>query len=281
MKSKSKSIIVSFIIVITTLIFIVLSIISIMTPNLAKEIKKDLSKGVASLCSGNIKDYYNIYNTRKLTEIDKTKFYEKISSTQEIINSEQELFKKYKLNIQIKDVSIIDKIGDNLFLCNITVNHKSRKNDKTTDVINKTEDYILKIIDVGNMDYKILLPFNSMDKDFSSSNIYKALEESALKKQAEKIKEQRELKEKAKAEQQKLEEEINKEKDKEKEENNAQIIENSSDIDLNTSDSDNSITQNNDNEINNNQNEISSEKKENNSNNEDSNKSAYESFLEN
>lgn len=275
MKSKRKSIIASFIIVITTLIFIVLSVISIMTPNLAREIKKDLSKGMASLCEGNIKDYYNIYNTRKLTEIDKTKFYEKISSTQEVINSEKDLFKKYKLNIQIKDVAIIEKIGDNLYLCNINVTYKSRKNHKTTDTSSTTEDYIVKIIDVGNMEYKILLPFNSLDKDFSSGNIYKSLEESSLNKQAKKIKEQRELEEKAKEEQKKLEEESK----RKEEEHNAQIIENSSDIDVNNTESDST----------NNSNEATADTAENiennsiekESNEKDQNKSEYESFLEN
>lgn len=274
MKSKSKSIIASFIIVITTLVFIILSVISIMTPNLTKEIKKDLSKGMASLCEGNIKDYYNIYNTRKLTEIDKTKFYDKISTTQEVINSEKDLFKKYKLNVQIKDVAIIEKIGDNLYLCNINVTYKSRKNHKTTETISHTEDYIVKIIDVGNMDYKILLPFNSLDKDFSSGSIYKMLEESASKKQAKKIKEQRELEEKAKEEQKKLEEE-NKKKE---EEHNAQIIENSSDINAEETESDNTGNSNN-------SNPESSEEPIEDSNSEstkdEQNKSEYESFLEN
>lgn len=196
MKSKSKSIIVSLFIVVAILIFSTLSVVSMAIPNLAKEIKKDLNKGVQSLCVGDINQYYNMYNTRKLTEIEKTKFYEKITETQNVVTSEMDLFKKYKLTIKINDVSIIDKIGDNLFLCNINVNYKYRKNHNTTDTVDKTEDYIIKIIDVGDMEYKILLPFNSLDKDFSSSNLYNKLKESEAKKQADKIQKEREEQEK-------------------------------------------------------------------------------------
>lgn len=54
MKAKSKSIIISLFIVTTILVFLTLSIVSIATPNLSKEIKKDLGKGVQSLCQGDI-----------------------------------------------------------------------------------------------------------------------------------------------------------------------------------------------------------------------------------
>ena len=93
MKSKNKSIIASLFIVIAVLIFSTLSIVSIATPNLSKEIKKDLTEGVQSLSHGDIKNYYNMYNTRKLTEIEKTKFYEEIKEVQEIIKSEMNLLK--------------------------------------------------------------------------------------------------------------------------------------------------------------------------------------------
>ena len=195
MKTKSKSIIASLFIVVIILIFSTLSIVSIATPNLSKEVKKDLTEGVQSLEHGDIKNYYNMYNTRKLTEIGKTKFYEKIRECQDILKSEKDLFEKYRLSIKINDVSIINKIGDNLFLCNINVNYKYRKHHSTTTTIDKTEDFIVKIIDVGEMEYKILLPFNSLDKDFSSSNIYNKLKESHAQKQAEKIKQERESKE--------------------------------------------------------------------------------------
>lgn len=287
-KSKSKSIIISFFIITIILTFSTLTVISLATPNISNEIKKDLSKGLDYLCEGDAKNYYNIYNTRKLTEIEKTKFYEKITSTQEILDSEKELFAKYNLKIQIKDVSVIKKIGDNLFLCNLNVNYKSRVNDTTTQTINKTEDYIVKIIDVGNMDYKILLPFNSLDKDFSSSNLFKVLKESAQKKQAEKIKEQRELEEKKKLEEQKAEEE---ELIKEEDEANAVIIEDSSDIasdqEENTTNSDttnneNSNTNNSDDTKNNiNTSDSNNIADDSFSNKEETNKSAYEEFIGN
>lgn len=284
---KSKSIIISFLIIITTLIFSTLTVISITTPDISYEIKKDLSKGINSLCNGDAKNYYNIYNTRKLTEIEKTKFYDKISDTQNILDSEKELFKKYNLKIQIKEVSIIDKIGDNLFLCNLNVNHKSRVNDKTTKTINKTEDYIVKIIDVGNMDYKILLPFNSLDKDFSSSDIYKALKESAQNKQAEKIKEQRELEEKKKLEEQEAQE-IIEETTEETVEHSAVIIEDSSNI-SNENETNKPNNTNESGDTGNKYHDTSNQKtdnsnKDNNyssSNNEESNKSAYEEFIGN
>lgn len=275
MKAKSKSIIISLFIVTTILVFLTLSIVSIATPNLSKEIKKDLGKGVQSLCQGDIKNYYNMYNTRKLTEIEKTKFYEKIIETQDVINSEMDLFKKYKLSIQIKDVSIIDKIGDNLFLCNINVNYKYRKKHDTTATIDNTEDYIIKVIDVGNMDYKILLPFNSLDKDFSSSGIYKILKESNAQKEAERIKKEREMKEE-------LEEQKRKEEEMQQNEteHNAHIIENISDADEDTLKEDN--TQEEDSSSNNSSNNTI-ENSNNNTNNTTINnedKSSFESFLE-
>jgi hypothetical protein len=222
---KNGSLIASIIIIIIALLFGSFTIVSATTPDLAKEIKKDISKGIDGLCNADITTYYNIYNTRKLTEIEKTKFYDKISSVKEVIESEKELFLKYKLNIQIKDVVVIDKIGDNLYLCNLTVNYKCRKNPEKTDTMNVTEDYMVKIIDVGNMDYKILLPFNSLDKDFSSGNIFKYLEETMNKKQAEKVKEQREQEE-----QEKLDK-LKEESEEMDEDGVVQIIEDSSDID--------------------------------------------------
>lgn len=200
MKIKKKSILISLFIITLILTFLSLIVASLGTPNLSKEIKKDIMKGTSSLCKGDIENYYNIYNTRKLTEIEKTKFYERIIETQEIVSAEKELFKKYKLKIQIKDVSIIKKISNNIYLCNINVNYKYRKKHNTTDIFNKTEDYIVKIIDVGNMDYKILLPFNSLDKDFYSGQIFKLLKEENSKKEAEKIKLEREKEEKEKLE---------------------------------------------------------------------------------
>ena len=270
------------------LIFSTLSVVSLATPNLSKEIKRDLTDGVQSLCHGDIKSYYNMYNTRKLTEIEKTKFYDKITDTQDIVNSEMSLFKKYKLTIKINEVSVMKKIGDNLFLCNLEVNYKFRKNHDTTETIGKTEDYIVKVIDVGNMDYKILLPFNSLDKDFSSSLIYSKLKEADAKKQADKITAEREKQEELEA--QNKEEIIN----IPEEEHNAQIIENPSDIeniasdknddknnntentdDLNEEQSENSSHNSNNNNHNNNQNNNSDI---NTDTNED--KSSYESFLE-
>ena len=285
MKSKNKSIIASLFIVIAVLIFSTLSIVSIATPNLSKEIKKDLTEGVQSLSHGDIKNYYNMYNTRKLTEIEKTKFYEEIKEVQEIIKSEMNLFKKYKLSIKINDVSVIDKIRNNLFLCNINVSYKYRKNYDTTSTVDKTEDYIVKIIDVGNMEYKILLPFNSLDKDFSSSTIYKKLKESNDKKQAEKIQKERELKEKLE-----LEQKENNSTTKDVTEDNASIVEDSSDIieednkdtnsvDNNTS-SENKENLNTENKDDEKVNGTANSNNSNNNNNDDSNKTSYESFLE-
>lgn len=288
MKSKSTSIIISLFIVIAILIFLTLSIISIATPNLSKEIAKDLNKGIQSLCVGDIHEYYNMYNTRKLTEIEKTKFYEKITETQEVVDSEMDLFKKYKLTIKINDVSIINKIGDNLFLCNINVNYKYRKSHDTTDTVDKTEDYIIKIIDVGNMDYKILLPFNSLDKDFSSSNLYKKLKDSNTQKQAEKIKKERE-------EQEKLENQ-QAEEQKDNLEENTNINDNFSSIDdtistTETTEENNVTTEENDvtteepisnNTTNNTTNNTENTNNTNTENitNQGENKSSFESFLE-
>lgn len=192
MKSKRKSILLSLFLIVTVLTFLSLTAASLATPNLAKEIKKDIERGTSGLCKGDIKNYYNIYNTRKLTEIEKTKFYERIIESQDIVNSEKDLFKKYNLKIQIKNVSIIKKINSNMYLCNISVNYRYRKNHNTTDLYNQTEDYIVKIIDVGDMDFKILLPFNSLDKDFYCGHIFKILKEEHHKKEAEKIKLERE-----------------------------------------------------------------------------------------
>lgn len=296
MKNKKKSIIASFIIIVLILIFSALTVISIITPDIPNEIKKDLTKGINSLCEGNIEDYYNIYNTRKLTEIEKTKFYDKINETQELINKEKELFNKYKLNIQIKDISIIKKIGDNLFLCNLNVNYKSRLSDSTTQTKNVTEDYIVKIIDVGNMDYKILLPFNSMDKDFSSSNIYKSIKEISLDKQSELIKEQREENEKLE-EMNKEEVDENTEDDIKETEHHATIIEDGSSIEEEEDEEDNSDNANNSTEENssNDSSELNKEEQDtetgtdnsskpennNSSNSNNGNTSAYEDFINN
>lgn len=277
----------SFIVIVLTLAFSTLTAISIVIPDIPAEIKKDLMKGINSLCEGDIKNYYSIYNTRKLTEIEKTKFYDKITETQEIIDSEKELFNKYKLKIQIKDVSIIKKIGDNLFLCNLNVNYKSRVNDSTTQTKNITENYIVKIIDVGNMDYKILLPFNSMDKDFSSSNIYKSIKEVSLQKQAEIIKKQREEEEKQKELEKLKQEEENKKLENDELEHNATIIEDNSLIE-----DESLIEDSSDNESNETSNSTSNHKPSNsenpneNSHSNSSNKneeptSAYEDFINN
>lgn len=177
-----------------------ISCIVIAGPDLEKDIKIDLSTYINNLNNGKISEYYNIYNTRKLTDIEKSLFYDKIKNATNVIESEFETFKKFKLKVKIKKVDILRKVNDNIYLCNLSVDYQIREGIKTTKTIKKSEDYILKILYTGKDGYKILLPFNSMDKDFSSSGLYIYLDELYKDKKAKEVEEKRILEENKKEE---------------------------------------------------------------------------------
>lgn len=176
---------------IVSLFIISISFIAIVGPDLEKDIKKDLLTYINHLNNGNISQYYEIYNTRKLTDIEKSLFYDKIKNATKIVNSEKETFKKFKLKVQIEDVKILNKINQNIYLCNIKVYYQIRENINTTKTIKKSDEYILKILDTGENGYKILLPFNSMDKEFSESNLFIHLEQLYKDKKAKEVEEKR------------------------------------------------------------------------------------------
>lgn len=176
---------------IVSLFIISISCITIAGPDLEKDIKKDLLIYINHLNNGNISQYYEIYNTRKLTDIEKSLFYDKIKNATKIVNSEKETFKKFKLKVQIEDVKILNKINQNIYLCNIKVYYQIRENINTTKTIKKSDEYILKILDTGTDGYKILLPFNSMDKEFSESNLFVHLEQIYKNKKAKEVEEKR------------------------------------------------------------------------------------------
>lgn len=159
--------------------------------DLEKDIKNDLTAYANSLNKGEISNYYNIYNTRKLTDIEKSLLYEKIKNTTKIVESEIKTYEKFRFKLKIKDVNILRKINNNLYLCNISVAYQMRENVETTKTIKKTEDYILKILYTGKDGYKILLPFNSKDKDFSGSEIFIYLEQQYKDKKAKEIENER------------------------------------------------------------------------------------------
>lgn len=222
------------------------------SPNLDTTIKKDLNHYLNSLSKGDIKEYYEIYNTRRLTDLDKNRFYEKIKKAIEVVDEEKEVFLKHKFKLTIKDINVVDKINTNIFLCNLKVNYKFRPNINKTETIQTTEDYLVKIIDIGNNNYKILLPFNSFDKDFSSSLFFKNLELIRKEKKSLEI-------EKKRLEEEKLEEEKN-ESNIEKIEDEVYILQgDNSNIEQNINKIDSDKIKNDTNEINQNNNQVNNE----------------------
>lgn len=181
---------------IISLIILSCSVIVIAGPNLEKDIKRDISKYINYLNEGEISQYYNLYNTRKLNELEKSLFYEKIKNATKIMASENETYKKFRLKVKVKDVNILEKINNNLYLCNLSVDYQIREHINTTKTIKKSEEYIVKILYVGKDGYKILLPFNSMDKDFSETETFKFIEQVYKDKKAKEIEKQRLQKEK-------------------------------------------------------------------------------------
>lgn len=209
------------------------SCIILASPNLEKNIKSDLSIYVNNLNNGKISEYYNIYNTRKLTDIEKSLFYDKIKNAIKVVDSESETFQKFRLKVKIKKVTILKKVKNNIYLCNLSVDYQVREGIDTTKTIKKSDEFILKILDTGKDGYKVLLPFNSMDKDFSESEVFTYLE------QLYKIKKSKEIEEKRLLEQQKQEQEKLNENNKDTSEitNNEQTnSENSTDSTITTDD---------------------------------------------
>lgn len=180
---------------ILTLLITFSTIVIMACPDLEKDIKNDLSKYIKYLNNGEISGYYDIYNTRKLNDIEKSLFYEKIKNTTKIVNEQKETFEKFKLKVKINDVNILKKMNNNLYLCNINTTYHIRENIHTTKTIKKTEEHIVKVIYVGQDGYKILLPFNSMDKDFSQTETFMFLEQEYKNNKAKEIEEKRLLEE--------------------------------------------------------------------------------------
>lgn len=177
---------------IVSIILISMAGIVIASPDLEKDIKEDLSIYLNHLNNGDVSGYYDIYNTRKLSDMEKLSFYDKIKNSTKVMNAEMETFKKFKLKIKISNVDILRRLNNNTYLCNVGIEYRLRENTNTTKTIKKTEDYILKIIYIESKDeYKILLPFNSLDKDFSQSNIFAYLENLYKTNKAKEIEEQR------------------------------------------------------------------------------------------
>lgn len=181
---------------IISLIIVSCSVIVIAGPNLERDIKKDLSKYINYLNEGEISQYYNMYNTRKLNDLEKSLFYEKIKNTTKVMASEKETYKKFRLKVKVKDVNILEKINNNLYLCNLSVDYQIREHINTTKTIKKSDEYIVKILYVGKDGYKILLPFNSIDKDFSETETFKYIEQVYKDKKAKEIEKKRLQKEK-------------------------------------------------------------------------------------
>lgn len=190
----------TFISFIVFTIILSISAVVIAGPDLEKDIKEDLSKYINHLNKGEISEYYNMYNTRKLNEIEKVSFYEKIKNATKIMNEEQETFKKFKLKVKINNVKILKKINNNLYLCNLIVSYQIREGIDTTKTIKKNEEFIVKVLNVGKDGYKILLPFNAIDKDFSESETFLYLEQLYKDKKAKEIEEKRLLEEEKESE---------------------------------------------------------------------------------
>ena len=188
---------ISFIAVLTILS---LSFVVVACPNLEKDIKKDISKYMSYLNNGEVSEYYSLYNTRKLSDIDKSLFYDKIRNTVKVINAEKETFMKYRMKVKVDKVDILEKMNTNLYLCNLKVTYQIRENINTTKTIKKTEEYIVKVLHTQNDGYKILLPFNSLNKDFSETETFSSIEQIYKNKKAKEIENKRKKDEKEKDE---------------------------------------------------------------------------------
>ena len=75
MSKKKLFTIKTFISFLISLFILSLSCIVMAGPDLEKDIKNDLSVYIDNLNNGKISEYYNLYNTRKLTDIEKSLFY--------------------------------------------------------------------------------------------------------------------------------------------------------------------------------------------------------------
>lgn len=215
---------------IVSFIILSFSFVVIACPNLEKDIKKDISKHINHLNKGEISEYYNLYNTRKLSDLEKSLFYEKIRNTVKIMKSEQETFEKFRLRVKVDRVDILEKVNNNLYLCNLAVTYQIRENINTTKTIKKTDEYIVKILNLGSDGYKILLPFNSMDKDFSESETFSFLEQSYKNKKAKEIEKKRLKEENEKKD---IVDDTKKEDKKFEDENGLNVNQNSTDKDKN------------------------------------------------
>lgn len=213
MSKKKLFTIKTFVSFLISLFILSLSCIVMAGPDLEKDIKNDLSVYIDNLNNGKISEYYNLYNTRKLTDIEKSLFYDKIRNATKVVDSELETLQKFKLKVKIKNVNILRKVNNNIYLCNLSVDYQIREGIDTTKTIKKSDEYILKILYTGKDGYKILLPFNSMDKDFSESEVFAYLEQLYKDKKSKEIEEKRLLEEKEKEEQEKEDENKEKEND--------------------------------------------------------------------
>lgn len=198
MSKKKLFTIKTFISFLISLFILSLSCIVMAGPDLEKDIKNDLSVYIDNLNNGKISEYYNLYNTRKLTDIEKSLFYDKIRNATKVVDSELETLQKFKLKVKIKEVNILRKINHNIYLCNLSVDYQIREGIDTTKTIKKSDEFILKILYAGKDGYKILLPFNSMDKDFSESEVFAHLEQLYKVKKSKEIEEKRLLEEQEK-----------------------------------------------------------------------------------
>lgn len=198
MSKKKLFTIKTFISFLISLFILSLSCIVMAGPDLEKDIKNDLSVYIDNLNNGKISEYYNLYNTRKLTDIEKSLFYDKIRNATKVVDSELETLQKFKLKVKIKEVNILRKINHNIYLCNLSVDYQIREGVDTTKTIKKSDEFILKILYAGKDGYKILLPFNSMDKDFSESEVFAHLEQLYKVKKSKEIEEKRLLEEQEK-----------------------------------------------------------------------------------
>lgn len=198
MSKKKLFTIKTFVSFLISLFILSLSCIVMAGPDLEKDIKNDLSVYIDNLNNGKISEYYNLYNTRKLTDIEKSLFYDKIRNATKVVDSELETLQKFKLKVKIKEVNILRKINHNIYLCNLSVDYQIREGVDTTKTIKKSDEFILKILYAGKDGYKILLPFNSMDKDFSESEVFAHLEQLYKVKKSKEIEEKRLLEEQEK-----------------------------------------------------------------------------------
>lgn len=198
MSKKKLFTIKTFVSFLISLFILSLSCIVMAGPDLEKDIKNDLSVYIDNLNNGKISEYYNLYNTRKLTDIEKSLFYDKIRNATKVVESELETLQKFKLKVKIKEVNILRKINHNIYLCNLSVDYQIREGVDTTKTIKKSDEFILKILYAGKDGYKILLPFNSMDKDFSESEVFAHLEQLYKVKKSKEIEEKRLLEEQEK-----------------------------------------------------------------------------------